>query len=455
MERDKRIPSQKHLWLVGLSLLFFFLPTVNIVDPIPDVIGYLILLAGLRSLADLHEDIEASRRLFSYMVGVDLAKLLSLMWLFGAMTGNERDSAILLLSFVFSVVELIVLIPAYRRLFAGLVNLGYRFPNTSLLGKDGQKAPADKVRRSTMVFLAVKASMTVLPEMSNLSTHSAEDGASALSLYRYIGLMRGMAGTVTLIFGVIWLCRMWRFWARLRRDTDFLDAIAHEYEAVILPQTGRFALRAMKQGTMLICLGALLLIDFRMDGFLMIPDALGYILMLCGAYVMRPHLHKSVSRFRSAAALAVVLSLASYLSDVLYYEQYSYNDALRNEQVLRSYIVVIVLSLVSTFGFALVVLALRSLYCEIISLHTGAMIEIDSEQSHARWDRFRVELKRSTVWLFVGGAVALVTDVLRTVWENEYGVMGFVGLAGGLVFALTVFKVTSELMESVQTRYTL
>ena len=43
--------------------LFLFNPTVNLIDVLPDVIGYLLILKGLYKLADLNGKIKAARQI--------------------------------------------------------------------------------------------------------------------------------------------------------------------------------------------------------------------------------------------------------------------------------------------------------------------------------------------------------------------------------------------------------
>ena len=76
------------------------------------------------------------------MVLVDAGKLLAILWVFGIEAISERNTGLLLWSFVFGVLESIFAIPAFMKLFNGFSTLGDFHVNSSIhaKGRRGKKA---------------------------------------------------------------------------------------------------------------------------------------------------------------------------------------------------------------------------------------------------------------------------------------------------------------------------
>ena len=193
--------------LLALAFVFLFNPNLNIVDILPDFIGYALLCIFLSKLSDMNEDIAVATKGFLRAFFVDVAKLASIFLVFGNQNPQEQNTLLLLLSFVFAVLELLILFPAYKALFNGFITLGYKFPNTAVLGKVSANAKANHTERArlfTFIFLIVKTAMYTLPEFAVLSTHSYDEFAATLYIYDYVGLLRAFAIIVCLVVGIIW-----------------------------------------------------------------------------------------------------------------------------------------------------------------------------------------------------------------------------------------------------------
>ena len=104
--------------------LFLFNPTVNLIDVLPDVIGYLLILKGLYKLADLNGKIKAARQKFKAAVWIASGELLVML-----AASVLEATWYLVFSFVFCVLKLIYLIPAFVNLFEGISYLEMRLTN--------------------------------------------------------------------------------------------------------------------------------------------------------------------------------------------------------------------------------------------------------------------------------------------------------------------------------------
>jgi membrane-anchored protein YejM (alkaline phosphatase superfamily) len=109
-----------------------------------------------------------------------------------------------------------LLIPAYKHLFSGLLELGFKYDNISIMGKKNEndkKNFTEKAASYTFFFVIFKVIICILPEFSILPTQSYDDTSKFAHLYDFIGLLRGFALVVCLVFGIIWLFKMMKYFA--------------------------------------------------------------------------------------------------------------------------------------------------------------------------------------------------------------------------------------------------
>ena len=89
--------------MLSVAFLFLFNPNIAVIDPLPDFIGYILLCASLRRLADVHERLGEAYTAFKKMIFIDGGKLVAIIWIFGMSVPSEQSSSIMLWSFVFAV----------------------------------------------------------------------------------------------------------------------------------------------------------------------------------------------------------------------------------------------------------------------------------------------------------------------------------------------------------------
>ena len=104
----KRYPIRFGLIFVGL--LFFFNPYFAVIDVLPDFIGCLLIISGLSRAMLINRVLREARTAFFRLMLVDLVKTGLLMITMSA-GATEQPTALLLLAFSASVIELFFLIP--------------------------------------------------------------------------------------------------------------------------------------------------------------------------------------------------------------------------------------------------------------------------------------------------------------------------------------------------------
>ncbi len=442
---------------IAIACVFLFNANIIIIDPIPDIVGYLIICVALLKLSDLNEDVAVSAKFFRYMVLSEIGKAAALLWLFGLSRSDERDTGMLLFSFAFAVIDTMILVNAFGKLFNGLVSLGYAHSNTSILGskRTGGKSYTDKIRSLTLFFVIFKAGMATLPEFSNLASYEYDESSGLVDIYDFIGLMRGMSFVIVTVVGIVWLVRAIRYFVRVNKDAGFNSSICATYENDILPKRGLFIKRDMGIAFFVIGAAGLFMLDFRIDYINLIPDFVGAILFILGLLICARHLSVNKKFIVSLSSVYLLTAIISYVTEIRFFEKYFYSSVYRDTAAYNSYVLMCVISVLEIVGFCAMVVTL--IYClnALIKEHTGYVYGTDISKDSARIETYQKESQRRLVYVAIGAFLAVVADTFYTFFAIRSGYAGAISIIGAVVFAVSVIKVTQELLEEVKTKYML
>lgn len=449
---------------IGLSLVFLLNPNIGVIDFLPDFIGYIILCSLLVKLGDVNDTVAEALNSFKKMIFIDAAKIIAIVWVFGFADGSERTSSILLWTFAFGALEIIFLVPAFIKLFKGITELGYFNENTSILGskRKNSKNYTDKIRSLTVFFVCFKAVLSFLPEFSDLSS------ADSLSqgMYRYIGLLRGMAFIPVLIVGIAWFIRFVSYFSRISKDTIFIDSLKSIYEERVLPKKGLFAKRRFAVANVLLTVAAVFSFDFRVqevvafgverESMNLLPDFISAIFLLL-FFVMISKCAK-ISKGLSIALCGVYLaaSVLAYVVEWKFFEEYTYSAIYRSVEAMQAYTLVAVCSIASTVLFAIICfMALKALKA-VIAEHTGVLSAEEAVNTAAlnkMADATRAELEKYLKYCMVAIGIYTVTDICYVVLSADFGFTLLVSMIGFALFIASFIKAYFEIAEAMHSRY--
>jgi hypothetical protein len=460
--RNARIPWN----MIVLSFVFIFNPNISIVDPLPDFIGYIILSASLVKLSMLCEPLADARRAFERMILIDVAKLFALVWVFGIDVASERSSSLLLWSFVFGLFEVLFLAPAFVKLFDGFGELGNFHVNSAIHGakyKEG-KSYTEKIKVFSVFFVVFKAAMTLLPELSALGNVSYVEVSNTISLYRYIGVMRGFCVIPVLVVGIAWLVSAFRYFARIKTDKTFCDSVTRAYCEKVIPKEGIFVIRNVKIATWLFVAAMAFTIDIKLDGSNILPDIL-MLVLLVPSFV---YLCRTTKFKRSATVVTMVMygltSIATIITNAYYQDNYTYNAMARSSEAFFAYLIYVVSVALHGIVFICLLTSWSKNNRKVIEAHTGYVRgkETQSETENLKIAEFHKELSKSYMLMLDVALIYVLSDIAYALYGAFYAFMnknfdwlGLVNLACGIFFVAMALRTMSELREAVQTKYIL
>ncbi len=444
--------------LMLLAGLFLWNPIVGMVDALPDLIGYILLFAGLSAVADLQEEIFEARERFRAVAWVALGEAAAQIFIrfFLSATSNSQDiygqnspTWILLFSFVITVLECYFLIPAYRELFRGLGRLAERKGAAHLTATPRAGARYDRMAVLSVVFVVGKNLLSLLPEFAALSAQSYRAGNSAADWYVYINAIRALALLPALILTVWWLVRWIRLFAVAKKDAAFQTAIREEYEEKILPDRGLFLNRRVRLSFLFARLGAAMFPTFMLlwEGFGDMQSRFGTELLpdfaAAGFLTISICLLGVFERIRRSeiwvGAAAIFAGAVDWVLCTLYYQKYTSLDARNLPNAIQSMRILTVATILSS-------LLTATLFC-LFLFRLLRLIRTECRSSSVK------DFQGRFVWLLVlltGITAGKIADRILRPWT---GWVWWIPLLLTVVFVLVLSSVFADLSSAIATRY--
>lgn len=335
-------------WLLAAGL-FLWNPVVNMTDVLPDLIGYLFLLIGLSRVADLTDRLDEARDRFRTAMWIALgefaAQILVNVFLRNVsviddLHGQNLPAWTLLFSFAVFAIECYFLIPAYRDLFRGLGDLAERKNAAHLKNDRHDRSQYDRMATLSVVFVVGKNLLSLLPELTSVSTyeHELENPMFRFDWYEYADVLRLMLLIPALILTGIWLVRWILLFSGARRDEIFLSAVKTDYEERVAPDYGLLLGRRMRTAFLLFRIGTAFLATFLLfhdkealvpsawQGVELLPDWALPVFLAVGVWMIRDLV--TVRRYEIGIGIAAfVAGVAEWVFCMVYYQNHTAMDS--------------------------------------------------------------------------------------------------------------------------------
>lgn len=483
----KTVESVFPFGLLIASVIFFMNPTVRLVDILPDLFGYILLVLGLRYLADLNESIGEARERLKKMFFVCAAKLIVFLMTFGGLVSpQEQSNFILVACLSFCVIDLLILVPALRALFGGLMQLATKYGSNAIFATKPKKLPAEprqgfknekqrrayavrvkrieyknarlrcaleKLQTLTIAFVFVKSIMTLLPEFSALSGTEYNEGL--INFYDFISLFRGFGFVLLLPFSIVWTICVCRFLGSLRRDTAFCDQCLTRYREDVLPRTDLFTRRAVYAAMSVLGIGMILSLDFYLEYYNVIPDTLCAAFIIAGVLLIRKYISFWKPVIWSAAGYGVMTLISSaltiYFNTVHYFNAIYWDDA--------AYLVFMAehaATVIENLLFVLMLWLLIRAMSEMITRYSGfSVTSAHDPLSDTRVQRVHAELKKSLYVFFGGGVATAISGVAYEVFKPTVPFIWMIDFAVSVVCIYLFYRATWEIRDQVEYKYML
>ena len=316
-------------WLIPGAIMLAN-PVVAFYDILPDCIGYLLICVALFRLADLNSSVADALKRFRTLIWVNIGGLLMQYYIYNVLAKEpklnpqEIPTMVLLCAFIMVVPQIYFAVPAYRDLFKGFWELAERHDGKAVFnyGKRNTNL-CERMRRASGVFVILSAILSVLPEMSVLTTFEYELEKLPFDWYGFVWLFRVSAAMILTVLFLVWITRFIRFILLFSRDREMMDSIEERYARDILPQSDMLSMRRLRFGIVFLTIGAALTINICIEQQILVPNLLCAIFTCIGVLIFGEDLKQTKPFFIACGALGV-LSIGELWLNNYYTKQYSY-----------------------------------------------------------------------------------------------------------------------------------
>lgn len=286
------------------AAVFLANPCLNIIDILPDFLGYMFLLKGLEKWADLCPNVRDAVQGIAKLRWFMLIKMLAM-----ALVPLVDATYVLVFTFAFIMIELIYAIPAAGRVFDGLEYFGTRFDGKSVFR--GLK----DLRALTNIFFFVKSAFCLLPELCELSSYEYSGivtGGVQIDPSAYKNPLILLNLLVCTVLGLIWLINCIKYIKALSGDTGFLTRVLEDYDREITNDMGLTVRRTLRSAFTLIIAGSVFFVSLWIDGINIIPTFIGAALIVC-AIIRLSRITPIAKSLKVWAVIFTALSAASFI----------------------------------------------------------------------------------------------------------------------------------------------
>ena len=319
-------------WLIPGAVILAN-PVVAFYDILPDCIGYLLVCISLFRLADLNSSIADALKRFRTMIWISMGGWLMQYYIYNVLAKEpnlnpqEIPTMVLLCAFVMAVPQIYFAVPAWRELFQGFWELAARHEGQAVFhyGKHNSNL-CERMRRASGVFVVLSALLSVLPELSVLTTFEYEMEKFPFDWYQFVWLFRVTAAMVLTVLFLVWIVRLISFVQLFLQDDIMMASIVARYESDILPQGDMLSMRRFRFGIVFLTIGAALMLNVCIEETILVPNVLCAAFTCIGVLIFGADLHNRKPFFTACGALGV-FSIAELLLNNYYTKYYSYVES--------------------------------------------------------------------------------------------------------------------------------
>lgn len=435
--------------LLPWAFLFLFEPSYALFDPLPDFIGYFIICVAIINMADINLRVREAFIGFRRAILISLLKYVSIYFLDKFFLENEQTVSLLIFAFIFSFCELMVLIPAYKKLFEGMLSLGMLYGGDAVYysKKKGRANISEKAFRFSVFFLIIQKTLAAIPEFTTLSLNDS---------YEFIKLLRVFSIIIVLPFGIAWLIKMIKYCSAVREDKPFIEAVSNSYNEKADANPNFFTVRVLSVGLLMLTIGFSLSIDLYSEHLNLLPDFIGYGIIFLAAIFLRDYSDKWIG-VAVTSVIGAASSIAFQIFNGKLINNFFLSEISKNIEAYDAYYTAFALRIAEAIMFLIVFGATVSFLSDIFSVYTDLGRD-DMEREHRSLTK---AFKKGSATTFIIAMLTAASGVfygyaqpfyyLR--WYYSYSLL--ISFVFNVVFAFTVWNFLEVIKNCIKRRYSL
>ena len=468
--QSKQLIRPRTLLLVVSALILFF-PKLHVIDVLPDVVAYLLLLYILAPYAVIDSHLAEAQKYLEKLALIGVAEVASIFFIYGFLSQSpqEQPMTILLCCFVLGFFKIKTVFPLTKELGDGLIYLDTRNDGTMFCSAYTRRlrtpfrkkrrirqysySVTDRVMRSVRTFTVASAILNTLPELAALYYVPGDD--TVFALYDYIALLRGFCMFIAFFFGVAFVRSMIGYARQIGKDTAYYARLQALYKQDELLHPERKTQQYLRRAFLLLTLFAVFTMDFSLDRINMLPDFLAAFWLLLVFWMLRRYIAHA-ARYALITLGYAGASVAHFVVNTAFWSHYNPESIGRNERIRVAYIPVQILScLEGVMLLAAMVCLFFALY-QIIDRYTG--YEIEGSANYSREEKLKEEhreLKRTLLPAVVFGALTVISGPAYTFLRPSVEFAWMFSVVIPAIFAILLTLRCMRIQDGIDSRFML
>ena len=427
MTLRQKMQGSMSFWTVMAGLCFFFNPTVAVIDFLPDFIGCILIFIGLTRVARVSSVMQDARAAFLKLGAICLGRDLLVLTVQGSSAAGEKATSLLLVTFSAAILLVWFAYSAFRTLFDGFYGLA-AIEGCAPLYEESQgrakRSKTEAILRQSFFFLIAREIACLLPELSALSASSDDLNPHHINMYEHIGIMRILAALFVLVWGIVYLVQIVKYFRLLQGQTDFREKLAQKENEQAARFPGNAVTRRHRLAFLMMVIGAFLLTDFYLDFTNIIPDALAAGFILIGVLLCKPEGKQRIIACVAAVAYAVTATISFYFASA-FYDKFANAQIGHNEAADRAYTLMWGSALAEMLVFLAGLVLLLLLIRRVIDQWGGYLaVQEDSAFETRRREAFLEEfdghLIRTFVFGFIAALFSFIYDYMKVLPASKW-----------------------------------
>ncbi|MGM9637876.1 MAG: hypothetical protein ACI3YK_07845, partial [Eubacteriales bacterium] len=339
----------------------------------------------------------------------------------------------LLFTFGFGFGEVLLGLHAFRDFFVGLTDLSAGDDSQDVLSSP-LYVGLTEVKLLTYLFVIAKAVLTVLPELTTLSSdeYGIVTATGIVSFAGYRMLFTAVAVVISLLIGIVWYIRIFRYVRILSKDADFNENLNTRYNQEVLSNKSLLDRSRIFLSLSILSVAAVFSLEFKFDGFNYLPHAVFLTMMLIAILMLRSAYPKEAGKCGKICLVNLVASVAVWIYTFLFIQSFygtilsdtdegaafTVSEVLelrmrRDFGIIYGYLGMVAAAAVEAVLFILLLLFLRKLILPIIRDHTGGTLAPDGHIIGGNPEKNTLPTRRILDAVIIVGAVSSLSGVVH------------------------------------------
>ena len=435
--------------LLPWAFLFLFEPSYALLDPLPDFIGYIIICIAIINMADINARVREAFVGFRKAIIVSVCKYATIYLLNKFFLEEEQTVSLLIFVFIFSFCEILLLIPAYKKLFDGMLSLGIFYGGEAIYYTKKKKRAnlTEKAFRFSVFFIIVQKIFAAIPEFTTLSLNDS---------YEFIKLLRIFSIIIVLPLGIAWLVKMFKYCKKISEDKPFINSVSSFYLEKAEGNPNFFTVRVLSVGLLMLTVGSALTIDVYSEHLNLLPDFIGYGVIALSAIFLKNYSNKWVKVFVASLFGVVSSALFQYFNGKLLNNFYL-SEITKNIGAYNAYYTAFAMRIIEAILFLIVLGTIISFLSDIFSEYTD-MAREELVREHKTLEKAFV---RRSIIMFIMALLAAASGVfygyaqpfyyLR--WYYSYSLL--ISFILNVAFVFSAYQFFDMIKSCIKRRYSL